>query len=149
MSDVRNKISEDLKQAMRDKNQDKVATLRMLKTEIVKQETSDKATQLDEKGLLKLLNTMKKQRLEAIEQYEKAQRQELADQEKRELAIIEEYLPKQLSAQEISALVKEAIAEIGASDMKQMGQVMKSAVAKAAGRADGKVISAEVRKQLS
>lgn len=149
MSDVRNKISEDLKQAMRDKNQDKVATLRMLKTEIVKQETSDKATQLDEKGLLKLLNTMKKQRLEAIEQYEKAQRQELADQEKRELAIIEEYLPKQLSAEEISALVTEAISEIGASDMKQMGQVMKSAVAKAAGRADGKVISAEVRKQLS
>ena len=148
MSDVRNKISEDLKQAMRDKNQDKVATLRMLKTEIVKHETSDKAAQLDEKGLLKLLNTMKKQRLEAIEQYEKAQRQELADQEKRELAIIEEYLPKQLSAEEISAIVKEAISEVGASDMKQMGQVMKSAVAKAAGRADGKAVSAEVRKQL-
>ncbi|BBM82901.1 GatB/YqeY domain-containing protein [Candidatus Uabimicrobium amorphum] len=148
MSDVRSKISEDLKQAMREKNQDKVATLRMLKTEIVKQETSDKAKELDEKGLLKLLNTMKKQRLEAIEQYEKAERQELADQEKRELVIIEEYLPKQLSAEEITAIVKEAISEVGASDMKQMGQVMKSAVAKAAGRADGKAISAEVRKQL-
>ncbi|WP_372368858.1 GatB/YqeY domain-containing protein [Candidatus Uabimicrobium sp. HlEnr_7] len=148
MSEVRDKISEDLKQAMRDKDQDKLGTLRMIKTEIVKKETSDKANELDENGLLKLLNTMKKQRVEAIEQYEKAGRQELADQEKREITIIESYLPKALSSEEIASIVKQAIEEVGATEMKQMGQVMKNAVAKAAGRADGKLISSEVRKQL-
>ena len=148
MSDVRDKISEDLKQAMRNKEQDKLSTLRMIKTEIVKKETSESAKALDESGLVKLLNTMKKQRIEAIEQYEKANRQELADKEKKELEVIESYLPKALSADEISAIVQDAVSELGATDMKQMGQVMKIAVAKAAGRADGKVISAEVRKQL-
>lgn len=149
MSLVRERISENLKEAMRAKDEIRVSTLRMLKTEIVKLETEKGKTELDEAGLIKLLSTMKKQREESIEQYEKAGRQELADQEKQEIAIIETFLPQPLSTEELSQMVKDAIAESGVASMKEMGKVMKIATAKAAGRANGKVISAEVRAQLA
>ncbi len=149
MSLVRERISENLKEAMRAKDEIRVSTLRMLKTEIVKLETEKGKVELDEAGLLKLLSTMKKQREESIEQYEKAGRQELADQEKQEIAIIETFLPQPLSTEELSQMVKDAIAEAGVASMKEMGKVMKIATAKAAGRANGKIISAEVRAQLA
>ncbi len=89
-----------------------------------------------------------KKRQDSIESFEKADRAELADKEKAEIEVLSAYLPKALSADEISALVREAIAEAGATSRKEMGAVMKVANEKAAGRVDGKTLSAEVQKQL-
>ena len=119
----------------------------MLKAEIIKKEAEGKG-EVDENTLIVLLKTMKKQREEVIPQYEEAGRAELAEKERAELAIIESYLPSELSEEELNKMVTEAIAEAGATDAKAMGNVMKIVMAKAGGRADGKRVSAMVKAAL-
>ena len=135
---------------MREKNATKLAVLRMLKAAIMNAaiEKSGAQSQLNDADATQVIRKQVKQRQDSIESFEKGGRAELAAKEKEELSILQSYLPQQMSADEISKIVKETIAEVGATSKQQIGAVMKAVQAKIAGRADGKTLSAEVQKQL-
>jgi uncharacterized protein YqeY len=144
------RIDSDLKDAMRAKDAVKLGVLRMLKSAI-KYSAIDKAGaegQLDDTEASQVIRKQVKQRHDSIEQFEKGGRPELAAKEKEELAILNAYLPKGLEADELTALVRATIAEVGATSKAQMGAVMKALQGKVAGRADGKTVSQEVSRQL-
>jgi len=144
-------VDNDIKDAMRAKDMPKLNTLRMLKT-AMKNAAIEKGgadAVLDEVESAAIIRKQIKQRQDSIEGFEKGGRPELAAAEKAEIDVLSGYLPKGLSAEEVTALVKEAIAEAGATTKQQMGAVMKIVTAKAAGRADGKALSSEVQKQLA
>lgn len=143
-------VDNDIKDAMRAKEAAKLGVLRMLKSALMNAaiEKGGAGTQLDDAEASAVIRKEVKKRQDSIESFEKAGRAELADKEKAEIEVLSTYLPKSLSADEIAALVREAIAEAGATSRKEMGAVMKVANAKAAGRVDGKTLSAEVQKQL-
>jgi uncharacterized protein YqeY len=144
------RIDSDLKDAMRAKDAARLGVLRMLKSAL-KYSAIDKAGaegQLDDAEASQVIRKQVKQRHDSIEQFEKGGRPELAEKEKEELAILNAYLPKGMNAEELTAMVRETIAEIGATSKAQMGAVMKAMQTKVAGRADGKTLSAEVQRQL-
>jgi len=144
-------VDNDIKDAMRAKDMPKLNTLRMLKT-AMKNAAIEKGgadAVLDDVESSAIIRKQIKQRQDSIEGFEKGGRPELAANEKAEIEVLSTYLPQQLSADEVAALVKEAIAEAGATSKQQMGAVMKIVTAKAAGRADGRALSSEVQKQLS
>jgi uncharacterized protein YqeY len=144
------RIDSDLKDAMRAKDAARLGVLRMLKSAL-KYSAIDKAGaegQLDDAEASQVIRKQVKQRHDSIEQFEKGGRPELAEKEKEELAILNAYLPKGMNAEELTAMVRETIAEIGATSKAQMGAVMKAMQGKVAGRADGKTLSAEVQRQL-
>lgn len=145
------RIDHDLKEAMKARDAEKLAVLRMLKAALKNTAIEKRGAtgQLDDAEAAAVIRKQVKQRQDAIEGFEKGHRPELAAKERLELDILNAYLPKQLSPAEISALVKDAIAEAGANSKAQMGAVMKIVQTKAAGRADGKALSHEVQKQLS
>ena len=147
---IRENISADLKQAMKDKDTATRDTLRLISAAIKQIEVDDQK-ELDEDGLQAVLMKQAKQRRESISEYEKAGRNDLADPEKVELAVIEKYLPKMLGRDEIEAVAKEVIAEVGAENPKMMGAVMGKLLPKlkALGPADGKLVSQIVRELLS
>lgn len=149
MSEIRERISADLKSAIKAKEEVKIRTIRMIKAEIMNYETSGKDKVVDEEAFIKLLRTLKKQREDSIEQYRKVERDDLAEKEVEEVKVIEEYLPKALSKEELESIIKKVIEETEAKSMKDMGKVMKKANAEIAGRADGKTISTIVRTLLS
>jgi uncharacterized protein YqeY len=140
---IREQIDADVKDAMRAGEKEKVGALRLVLSELQKA-AKDGGT--DE---LAVLRRERKRRLEAAEQFRDAGRAELAEGEEAEARIIEGYLPTELDDAELDAIVQAAIAETGASDPKDMGQVMKAVMAKSGGRADGKRASARVREVLS
>jgi uncharacterized protein len=142
------RIDSDLKDAMRAKDAGKLAVLRMLKSALKYAAIEKPDGVLDDTAATQVIRKQVKQRQDSIESFEKGGRPELAAKEKEEIEILNAYLPKGLSAEELSALVRETIAEVGATSKAQMGAVMKALQAKAAGRADGKALSAEVQKQL-
>ncbi|HYJ05072.1 MAG TPA: GatB/YqeY domain-containing protein [Chthoniobacterales bacterium] len=144
------RIDSDLKDAMRAKDAARLGVLRMLKSAL-KYSAIEKSAegQLDDAEAAQVIRKQVKQRQDSIEQFEKGGRPELAAKEKEELLILNAYLPKGLEAEELAALVREAISEVGATSKAQMGAVMKALQAKVAGRADGKTLSQEVQKQLS
>jgi uncharacterized protein len=143
------KIQKDLTDAMRAKDELRLSVLRMIKSAITYKET-EKIRKLDETESIQLLQTLVKQRKESIEQFTKGNRQDLADKEKKELAIIETYLPAGASEAEMDAAIAKAIAETGANSMKQMGAVVKAAKAALEGKTvDGKALSDRVRQRLS
>jgi uncharacterized protein YqeY len=144
------RIDSDLKDAMRAKDAARLGVLRMLKSAL-KYSAIDKAGaegQLDDAEASQVIRKQVKQRHDSIEQFEKGGRPELAEKEKEELAILNAYLPKGMNAEELAVMVRETIAEIGATSKAQMGAVMKAMQTKVAGRADGKTLSAEVQRQL-
>ena len=136
---------------MREKNAVKLSVLRMLKSALsyATIEKSGGQEELGDAEATQVIRKQVKQRQDSIESFEKGGRAELAAKEKEELSILQSYLPQAMSAEEISKLVRETIAEVGASSKAQMGAVMKAVQAKVAGRADGKTLSGEVQKQLS
>lgn len=138
-------------QAMKAKDANKLSTLRMAKSALMNEENKrGVGTVLTDEEVTKVLQSLVKQRKDSIAQYESAGRTELAEKEKAELAVLEEYLPQAASQEEINAAVEEAVAETGASSMKEMGAVMKAALAKLAGKtADGKMVSETVKAKLS
>jgi uncharacterized protein YqeY len=144
------RIDADLKNAMREKNAVKLGALRMLKSALsyATIEKSGAQGELSGADAAQVIRKQVKQRQDSIESFEKGGRPELAAKEKEELSILQSYLPQAMSADEISKIVRETIAEVGASSKAQMGAVMKALQAKVAGRADGKSLSAEVQKQL-
>jgi uncharacterized protein YqeY len=148
---LQTQVDSDIKDAMRAKDAVKLGTLRMLKSALMNAaiEKGGAGTILDDTEASAVIRKEVKKRQDSVESFEKAGRVELAEKEKVEIEILSGYLPKAMSADEIAALVREAIAEAGATSKQQMGAVMKVANAKAAGRADGKTLSTEVQKQLA
>lgn len=141
----------DLKEAMKAKDSLRVNTLRMLKSAFTYAATAAGGAQsvLDDAACIGVIRKQIKQRRDSIESFKQADRLELAENEQLEIAILEKFLPAPLSAEEISEIVRAAIAETGATSRKDMGAVMKIVNAKAEGRADGKTLSGEVQKQLA
>jgi uncharacterized protein YqeY len=144
------RIDSDLKDAMRAKDATRLGVLRMLKSALkyAAIEKSGAEGELDDAESTHVIRKQVKQRQDSIESFEKGGRAELAEKEKNELAILNRYLPAAMSAEEITRLVREAIAEVGATSRAQMGAVMKALAPKVAGRADGKTLSQEVQRQL-
>jgi uncharacterized protein len=145
------KITQDITAAMKARAEARLSALRMVKSALKLREV-DKMAPLDDKESQQVLQTLIKQRKEAIEGFLKGGRQGMADKEAAEITLIEAYLPKAASEEEIAAGVRAAIAEMGAPTMKEMGNVMKAAMARfaAAGmRVDGKVVSDLVKKELA
>ena len=138
------KIEEGIKDAMRAKNQDRLRTLRAIKSLILLEETSGSAKDLTADVEMKLLTKAAKQRRDSLEVFQTQNRADLAEKEQIELSIIEEFLPKQLSEEELEAKLKEIIAQVGASSPADMGKVMGVATKQLAGLSDGKAISAKV-----
>ncbi len=146
---LKDKIISDMTAAMKAKDAARTSTLRMVKAAIMNRE-KDGGDALTDEDVMKLLRSQVKQRRDSVEQYQKAGRQELVDKETAEIAVIEEYLPQAASEAEIEQAVTDAIAETGASSMKDMGAVMKASMVKLAGKnADGKVVSETVKQKLA
>ena len=148
--DFQTRIDEDLKEAMKARQAERLSVLRMLKSALKNAaiENGGAAARLDETAALAVVRKEMKKRQDAIEEFEKAGRAELAAKEKAEAEILQNYLPQPLSAEELQALVAACIAEAGATSRAQMGAVMKLATERAAGRADGRALSAAVAAQL-
>lgn len=143
------KVMEQLKTAMKEKNEAALRTLRAIKAQIIVVKTSEGAGgEFKAEDEPKLLQKMVKQRRDSLEIFTQQNRPELAAKEMEEIAVIEQFLPKQLTEDEIAVVVKEVIAEMGATSPADMGKVMGAANKKLAGQADGKVISAIVKQQL-
>lgn len=145
---LHDRLSEDLKLAMKAKDQLRMDVIRMVKAAIFNRQLELKKA-LDDAEMSRVMTTLVKQRREAAEQYQKANRQDLAGKELREISIIESYLPKALSQDEIGQLIEAVIRETGAKTLKEMGAVMKTVMARLAGQTvDGKQISDLVRAKL-
>ena len=144
---LKDKIKDDIKQAMRDKNESRVTTLRMLSAAIQRREV-DERIQLDDAQVIAVIEKLVKQGRESIEQYVKGGRQELADKEAAEIAVFQVYLPQQLSEAEIDQLIAEAIAATGASSIKDMGKVMGVLKPKLQGRADMGQVGGKIKNKL-
>lgn len=142
------RLSQDLKEAMLAKEADRLSTLRLLKSAISYAQLERKSDELSEADFVAVVQKEVKKRRDAIEQFEKGGRHELADKEKREISVLETFLPKPLSPAELEEMVKATIQDLGATSKKDMGPVIKAVQAKAAGRADGKTISTAVGRML-
>ena len=144
---IQDRLSEEMKAAMRARDSLRLGTIRMARTALKNAEIEARQA-LDDAAAIKVLSTLVKQRREAAEAYQ-ATRPELADKEEQELLVLQEFLPAQLSEAELEEMIAKAIAESGASSMRDMGAVMKLVTPQTTGRADGKLVSEIVRKQLA
>ena len=147
-SALKTHINDDVKAAMRSKDKERLATLRLL-TAAIKQKEVDERIELNDDQIITVLEKMLKQRKDSIEQYEKAGRDELAEAERKEVTILQEYMPEQLSDAEVDALIDEAINATGASAMKDMGKVMGMLKPKLAGKADMGAVSGKIKAKLA
>ena len=148
---LQQRVDSDLKEAMRAKDATKLNVLRMLKSALkyAAIAKSDAEAELSDAEAAQVIRKQAKQRQDSIESFEKGGRAELAEKEKEELAILNTYLPQGITPDELAKVVRETIAELGATSKAQMGAVMKALQAKVGGRADGKTLSSEVQKQLT
>ena len=145
---LKDQLNDDLKSAMKGGEKLRTETLRSLKSAI-KYAEIEAGRELDDQGVLEVIAKQAKQRRDSMVEFEKGQRADLIEKEAAELALLERYLPAQLSEAEIEAKAKTIIAELGVTDAKGIGQVMKHMVAELKGQADGKLINQVVRKLLS
>lgn len=145
---LKEKLLEDLKIAMKEKDAITKNTIQMIRAAILQTE-KDKQIELDDNGILEIISKQVKQKNDALEQFEKADRQDLVEQTKLEINILKEYLPKQLSRKEVEQIVVDLSRTLGISDMKGMGTLIKSAKAKIGAGSDGKTISEVVKKVLN
>ncbi|TVR35431.1 MAG: GatB/YqeY domain-containing protein [Balneolaceae bacterium] len=149
---IKDSILNDLKEAMKAREADRLRVLRSLKSKILEKEISERSGgegSITDEQVVEVLMKAAKQRKESIDQFEKGERQDLADKEKEELTIIETYLPKMMSEEEIRAEVKKEIESSGASGMADMGKVMGVIMNNLKGKADGSVVSRVVKEELS
>lgn len=147
---IRAQLDATLKEAMKARDQVKVDTIRGIKSAVkYKEVEGGEARVLPDDEIIKVVTTLVKQRKEAAEQFKAGNRPDLAEKEERELAILQTFLPAQLTAEELAALVTATVAETGAKTPKEMGLVMKALQPKIAGRADGKLASELVKKALA
>ncbi len=145
---LKERITEDMKAAMRAKDSQRLGAIRLL-TAAIKQKEVDERVALDDAAVVGIVDKLLKQRRDSIEAFEKAGRQDLADQEKAEAAVLQAYLPARLSAEEIAAEVKAIVAEVGAKGPADMGKVMGAAKQRLAGKADMGQVSAAVKAALA
>lgn len=143
------KVMDELKQAMRAKDEVALRTLRAIKSAILLEKTSGSGKELTEAEELKMLQKLAKQRKDSLDIYTQQNREDLAQKEREELEVIEKFLPKQMSAEELEAQLKDIIAQVGASSPADMGKVMGAATKQLAGKADGKAISETVKRLLA
>ncbi len=148
MGEILKKLQNEMKEALKNKNKEKLSTIRMLISEIKKVQIDTKK-ELNDDEVLSIIQRYAKQRREAIEQYNKAGRDDLVEKEKKELNIVLEFLPKQLTEKEIEEIVDTTIKELNATSMKDMGKVMKTVMEKVKGRAEGSIVSRIVKSRLS
>ncbi len=149
MSDsIKQKIQEDMKVAMRAKEKQRLGTIRLMQAAI-KQREIDERISLDDTQVIVILDKMLKQRRDSIEQYEKANRQDLAEQEAFEIKIIKTYMPQPLSETEINSLIETAINATGATSIKELGKVIGYLKPKVQGRVDMKAFTANIKQRLS
>ncbi len=147
-SALKTRINDDVKTAMRSKDKERLGTLRLL-TAAIKQIEVDKRIELNDEQVVAVVEKMLKQRKDSIEQFEKAGRNELAEIEIKEVAILKEFMPEQMSDADVDALIDEAIASTGAEAMKDMGKVMGILKPKLAGKADMGAVSGKIKAKLS
>ena len=145
---LKEKLLEDLKIAMKEKDAITKNTIQMIRAAVLQTE-KDKQIELDDNGILEIISKQVKQKNDALEQFEKADRQDLVEQTKLEINILKEYLPKQLSREEVEQIVVDLSRTLGISDMKGMGTLIKSAKAKIGAGSDGKTISEVDKKVLN
>jgi uncharacterized protein YqeY len=147
MSELKNKINEDMKTAMRAKDKERLGVIRLILAAIKQQEV-DTRTALDDTAVLAVLDKMLKQRRDSITQYQAAGREDLAQKEQFEVEVIQEYMPEALTEDELERLIKDAIAASGAQTMKDMGKLMNELRPKVQGRADMGQVSQKVKALL-
>lgn len=145
---IKERLKADMIAAMKSKEKERLEAIRFIQAAIKKQEV-DTRKDLDDTAVIAILSNQVKQRKDSIEQFRKGGREELAAKEESELKILQSYLPEQLSADALASLVEAAIKETGATGMKDMGAVIKAVMAKAAGQAEGAVVSDMVKKKLA
>jgi uncharacterized protein YqeY len=145
---LKERISDDMKAAMRAKESERLGTIRMLQAAIKQREVDERIT-LDDVQVLTVLEKMIKTRKEALEQFRAGAREDLADKEAREIAQLQVYLPEQLSADELATIIAAAIASTGATSIKDMGKVVAAVKQQAAGRADMGAVSAAIKAKLA
>jgi uncharacterized protein len=148
MAALKDRITEEMKNAMRAGEKERLATIRLILSAI-KQREVDERIQLDDTQVLAVVEKMVKQRKESIAQFEAGGRADLVAKEQAEMAILQTYLPTQMSDAEVDALIAEAVASTGAASIKDMGKVMAAVKAKAQGRADMGAVSARIKQKLS
>lgn len=149
---IKDEIMADLKEAMKNKDKDRLRVLRSLKSELLEREISERKdgeASLSDEQTIEVLMKAAKQRKESIEQFEKGDRNDLADSEKDELEIIQSYLPEMLSEEEIREIAQDKIVDLGAEDISDMGQVMGAMMQEVKGKAEGSLVSKVVKKELS
>jgi uncharacterized protein YqeY len=145
---LKDKLTEEMKGAMKSQDKLKLSTIRMLLS-AVKYKEIDLGKALSEEEIIETVTSSVKQRKDSIEQFKSAGRKDLVEKEEAELKILQGFLPEQLSVEEVEAEIDRAVAEAGASGMKDLGKVMKLLMPKVTGRADGKMVSDKVRERLS
>jgi len=143
------RINEDIKTAMREKNQPKLLALRAVKSELLLLQTSGSEVKITEEDEIKVLQKMVKQRKDSAEIFQSQNREELYQKEMQEVSYLEPYLPKQLTDEELTEVIKEYITKTGATSVKEMGKVIGLANKELAGKAEGKLIAAKVKSLLS
>lgn len=148
MSELHDRLKEAMKDAMRAKEKERLSTIRLALSAIKQVEVDTRET-LDDTAILAILDKLVKQRRDSIKQYEDAGRQELADVEKAEIDILQEFLPQPLTDEEIDALIEDAVAKSGAESMKDMGKVMGMLKPQLQGRADMGAVSGKIKARLS
>lgn len=148
MPTLKERITEDMKAAMRAKEAERLGAIRML-TAAIKQKEVDERVELDDAAVVAIVDKLLKQRKDSIEAFEKAGRQDLVDKEKAEAAVLQAYLPARLSADEVATEVKAIVAELGAKGPGDMGKVMGAAKQRLAGKADMGQVSAAVKAALA
>ena len=148
MATLKERITEDMKAAMRAKDSERLGAIRML-TAAIKQKEVDERLELDDAGVVGIVDKLLKQRKDSIEAFQKAGRQDLVDKEQAELVVLQAYLPARLSADEIAAEVRAIVAETGAKGPGDMGKVMGAAKQRLAGKADMGQVSAAVKAALA
>ncbi len=149
MPTIRERLDADLKESMRAKTQVRTDVIRNVKSAIKYKEVAATNVVLDDTSILGVITSLVKQRRDSIEEYKKAERADLAEKEEAELAILQTYLPAQLSAEQLTAEVVKAIAEASAKSVKDLGAVMKIVTPRLKGQAEGRAISDEVKAQLA
>ena len=147
--EIREKIMADIKTAMIAKDSVKLNTLRFLNSAIKNKEIDSRPEPITAEDIMGVIKKLVKQRKESIDQFTTAGRMDLADQETAELKVLEAYMPSQMSREQIEAMITDIIAATGAKTIKDMGTVMKEAMAKSAGNADGKILSEVIKSKLN
>jgi uncharacterized protein YqeY len=145
---LRERLDEDLKKAMRARDEIGLSVIRMVRSSVKNREIDQKKV-LDDTGIAEIITTLTKQRRESIRMFREAGRDELVAKEEKELSLLLDFLPRQLTAEEIGQIVTGAISASGATGMKDLGAVMKAVMPQVTGRADGSLVSTIVREKLS